>query len=311
MIVCKRCGSNELVNDRSLGGRLVCRKCGGVDFQKNYFPFVRQSASANSAFSGGPRGPLKTTLAFAALSLALLWAGSTIYKKVYHQEPGLGTGASGRIGRVAENLLPKQLTFDEIKNCWDALIFVQQNKWFLSYYANFAVSQPEWLPLGQIVEIPDRKKYIYGLTRDMQKDGFRILKNSSKRMYFAFVQSDFVLYERYRSFINGVTCASSDDERCMENSQRLAHSFFNGNASAFKEILGLFSNSESFPISQVMGNPIKCSYVGLPSYMFSKGVNGGYNISVQLTKTTDGSVSLDQFPGWNVDHGYRPPDDPD
>ena len=33
--VCLNCGSTDLVSDRSLGGKMVCFKCGSSSFKKN------------------------------------------------------------------------------------------------------------------------------------------------------------------------------------------------------------------------------------------------------------------------------------
>ena len=33
--VCSQCGSNKLISDRSLGGRLICARCGSSSFKTN------------------------------------------------------------------------------------------------------------------------------------------------------------------------------------------------------------------------------------------------------------------------------------
>ena len=35
--ICVNCGSSEIVSDRSLGGRMVCSKCGSSSFKKSSF----------------------------------------------------------------------------------------------------------------------------------------------------------------------------------------------------------------------------------------------------------------------------------
>ena len=38
--ICQNCGSSDLVSDRSLGGKMVCSKCGSSVFKKKSFsPF--------------------------------------------------------------------------------------------------------------------------------------------------------------------------------------------------------------------------------------------------------------------------------
>ena len=38
--ICQNCGSSDLVSDRSLGGKMVCSKCGSSAFKKKSFsPF--------------------------------------------------------------------------------------------------------------------------------------------------------------------------------------------------------------------------------------------------------------------------------
>tara|TARA_B100000965_G_C19405853_1_gene675375 strand:- start:581 stop:763 length:183 start_codon:yes stop_codon:yes gene_type:complete len=37
MKICNKCGSSDLVSDRSLGGKMVCFKCGSSSFGKKYF----------------------------------------------------------------------------------------------------------------------------------------------------------------------------------------------------------------------------------------------------------------------------------
>ena len=32
---CRRCGGNNLISDRSLGGRIVCARCGSSSFKSN------------------------------------------------------------------------------------------------------------------------------------------------------------------------------------------------------------------------------------------------------------------------------------
>ena len=39
--VCLNCGSSSLVSDRSLGGRIVCSKCGSSSFKKKYSSFFK------------------------------------------------------------------------------------------------------------------------------------------------------------------------------------------------------------------------------------------------------------------------------
>ena len=40
---CSRCFSTKLISDRSLGGRLVCARCGSSNFVKNSFVFGSNS----------------------------------------------------------------------------------------------------------------------------------------------------------------------------------------------------------------------------------------------------------------------------
>ena len=37
--VCFNCGSSSFVSDRSLGGKIVCSKCGSSAFRKKSIPF--------------------------------------------------------------------------------------------------------------------------------------------------------------------------------------------------------------------------------------------------------------------------------
>ena len=39
--ICINCGSSELVSDRSLGGKMVCFKCGSSSFRNKYFSLFR------------------------------------------------------------------------------------------------------------------------------------------------------------------------------------------------------------------------------------------------------------------------------
>ena len=39
--VCLNCGSTDLVSDRSLGGRMVCFKCGSSSFRNNSFSPIK------------------------------------------------------------------------------------------------------------------------------------------------------------------------------------------------------------------------------------------------------------------------------
>ena len=40
--VCLNCGSTSLVSDRSLGGRIVCSKCGSSSFRKKSYSFFNR-----------------------------------------------------------------------------------------------------------------------------------------------------------------------------------------------------------------------------------------------------------------------------
>ncbi|CAX37120.1 Hypothetical protein PMM2055 [Prochlorococcus marinus subsp. pastoris str. CCMP1986] len=39
--ICLNCGSSDLVSDRSLGGRMVCFKCGSSSFKNNSFSRIQ------------------------------------------------------------------------------------------------------------------------------------------------------------------------------------------------------------------------------------------------------------------------------
>ena len=41
MNVCQNCGCTELVSDRSLGGKLVCSRCGSSSFRSTSFSPIR------------------------------------------------------------------------------------------------------------------------------------------------------------------------------------------------------------------------------------------------------------------------------
>ena len=43
--VCLNCGSSDLVSDRSLGGRIVCFKCGGSSFRTKSISKLRINKS--------------------------------------------------------------------------------------------------------------------------------------------------------------------------------------------------------------------------------------------------------------------------
>ena len=41
--ICLNCGSSDVVSDRSLGGKMVCFKCGSSSFRnKSFSPFVNK-----------------------------------------------------------------------------------------------------------------------------------------------------------------------------------------------------------------------------------------------------------------------------
>tara|TARA_B100000424_G_C22536674_1_gene306323 strand:- start:296 stop:490 length:195 start_codon:yes stop_codon:yes gene_type:complete len=39
--VCTICGSSDIVSDRSLGGKMVCSRCGSSSFSKNSFHSIK------------------------------------------------------------------------------------------------------------------------------------------------------------------------------------------------------------------------------------------------------------------------------
>ena len=39
--ICLNCGSSDLVSDRSLGGRMVCFKCGSASFKNKSFSRIQ------------------------------------------------------------------------------------------------------------------------------------------------------------------------------------------------------------------------------------------------------------------------------
>ncbi len=39
--VCFNCGSSSLVSDRSLGGKIVCSKCGSTSFKNKSYSFLK------------------------------------------------------------------------------------------------------------------------------------------------------------------------------------------------------------------------------------------------------------------------------
>ena len=41
--VCLNCGSSSIVSDRSLGGKIVCSRCGSSKFKNKSFKFLKRN----------------------------------------------------------------------------------------------------------------------------------------------------------------------------------------------------------------------------------------------------------------------------
>ena len=74
---CKDCGSNQIFSDRTLGGRLVCRKCGSFNIGWNNRP-LRRNSNIIKPFKSNNINPIDYQYLAIAGALIIIWISSDL-----------------------------------------------------------------------------------------------------------------------------------------------------------------------------------------------------------------------------------------